>query len=90
MLTNFLAGLLILKAHDDEPPVVAHAYMATVPKILKADLSGPEQSAIEALGWLEHPVYGSYYYPCDTITEAANVTGEGAGDVPPIPPPIIP
>ena len=90
MITNFLEGLEILKKYDPEPPIVTSAYIITIPKILQADLSGPDQSIMDAAGWLVHPVYLSYYYPVETITELADVTGETGNEMPPIPIPILP
>lgn len=90
MISDLLDGLEIINKYDTSAPVVSNAYIITVPKVLKTDLSGPDQVAIEALGWVEHPVYHSYYFPAETITEVANVTGEGDGDLPPFPIPIPP
>jgi hypothetical protein len=82
-------GLEILKTKNADAPVVTTAYIITVPAVKKVDLSGGEQTAIEALGWVEHPVYLSYYYPAQTLTELADVTGEGSGDLPVLEP-IVP
>jgi len=90
MISNLLDGLAILKAINPDAPIVTQAYIITVPKILQADLSGPQQTAIEAAGWLLHPVYGSYYYPAETITELADITGPPENAMPPLPLPIPP
>ena len=94
MISEILDGLDILRAVNPDAPVVAHAYIITVPKILQADLSGPQQTSIEAAGGVLHPVYGSYYYPAETITELGNVTGPSEDAMPPlplvIPPPPLP
>ncbi len=88
-IDELLAGLEIIKTKNADAPVVTAAYIITVPAVKKADLSGGEQSTIEALGWVEHPVYLSYYYPAQTLTELADVTGESSGDIPVIKP-IVP
>lgn len=88
MVSDLIDGLDILMTYDSDAPVVSQAYMVMVPKILQATLSGPDQTAIEALGWVLHPVYLCYYYPVETITEVADVTGAGDSDLPPLPIPI--
>ena len=94
MLSDLLSGLELIKPYSPDSPVVTSPYIVTVPAVLQADMSGDDQTAIEALGWLLHPVYLSYYYPAQTITELANVTGEGADEfimpMVPVPPPILP
>ena len=91
MISGFLDGLDILKKYDTEPPIVTSAYIITIPKIKQADITGPgDQAAMDAAGWLVHPVYESYYYPVETITELGNVTGLGNQEMPPFPIPILP
>ena len=88
MISNLISGIDILLTYNSDAPIVTHAYMTMVPKILQAAMSGPDQTAIEALGWVLHPVYLCYYYPVETITEVANITGAGDADLPPLPIPI--
>ena len=58
MISGFLDGLDILKKYDTEPPIVTSAYIITIPKIKQADITGPgDQAAMDAAGWLVHPVY---------------------------------
>ena len=93
MIEDLLDGLEIIQKYNTSAPVVANAYMIMVPKVLKADLSGPDQTLMDGLGWVEHPVYLCYYFPAETITEVANVTGVGDDDLPPFPipiPPVVP
>ncbi len=88
MVSDIIDGLDILAAYDADAPIVSQAYMIMVPKILQAALSGPDQTAIEALGWVLHPVYLCYYYHALTITEVKDITGAGDSDLPPLPIPI--
>lgn len=84
-------GLEIIKTKNADAPVVATAYIITVPAVKQAAMTEQEKIDIEALGWILHPVYLSYYYPAQTLTELADVTGEGADNIPviePIVPPI--
>ncbi len=90
MITNLLDGLAILQTYDADAPVVTQAYMITIPKILQSAMSGPDQTAIELLGWVLHPVYLSYYYPVETITELATVTGTSGNETPVFPIPLAP
>lgn len=81
-ITELLAGLEMIKAKNSAAPVVASPYIVMVPAVKKTAFSGGEQTTIEGLGWIEHPVYLSYYYPAQTLTELADVTGEAAKKVP--------
>jgi hypothetical protein len=81
-ITELLAGLEIIKTYNSDAPVVANPYIITVPAVKKAAMSGPHQTAMDGYGWIEHPVYLSYYYPAQTLTELADVTGEAAKKVP--------
>jgi len=83
-------GLQIIQGKNATAPVIANPYIITVPAVLKSALNPTEQSTIEGLGWVEHPVYGSYYYPAKTITEVADVTGENATEIPVVDPVIPP
>jgi len=88
MIANIVAGLAILKDIDSTAPIVTQAYILAVPAIQVLAVvarPGTEDADLRALGWLDHPVYACYYYQTDTITELANVTGEGAGDLPVFP-----
>ena len=86
MISNIIDGLAILRTYQTEPPIVSQAYMLSIPKIaFGSATNGTDHDDLLALGWLEHPVYACYYYPCQTITELADITGEGADDPPPFP-----
>ncbi len=85
-ITELLAGLEIIKTYNADAPVITTAYIITVPAVKKAAMSGGHQTTIEGLGWIEHPVYLSYYYPAQTLTELADVTGANAAKVPVIEP----
>lgn len=88
-IDELIAGLEIIRAYDAFSPVVTSPYIVAVPAVKQAVMTGLDQTAIEALGWVLHPVYAAYYYPAQTITELAEVTGEGSGNIPVISP-IIP
>ncbi len=90
MLTELLNGLQLIKTYNTDAPVVTHAYLVCVPKVLVADMSSAHQSLMDGWGWKSHPLYKCYYYPVETITEVANVTGEKAKELPPFPIPIPP
>lgn len=84
-------GLAIIRTYAPAAPIVAQAYIITVPAVKQSAMDGQDRSLLEALGWLLHPVYASYYYPAQTLTELANVTGENAKKIPavtPMPPPM--
>ena len=85
MITEILAGLSLLKTYDADAPIVTQAYILAIPAILVGDVSAPHQASLTALHWYEHPLYGCYYYKTSTITELADITGEGDGDIPPYP-----
>jgi hypothetical protein len=81
-ITELMAGLEMIKLKNSDAPVIANPYVVTVPAVKKADFSSGDQTIMDGLGWLEHPVYLSYYYPAFTLTELADVTGEAAKEVP--------
>lgn len=88
MIADLIAGMEIIKHYNPDAPIAAVPYMAMVPAVKAGDITDPSPYAISdltALGWLLHPVYDCYYYPGETITELADVTGEEATKVPPLP-----
>lgn len=82
MITDILAGLAILKPYAPDAPIVTQAYILAVPAVKVAVVTVPDAAALDALNWEEHPVYLCYYYPTSTITELADITGEGDGELP--------
>ena len=85
-ITELVAGLEIIKTYGADFPIVSNPYIITVPAVKKAVMSGGDQTTMDGLGWLEHPVYLSYYYPAQTLPELADVTGEAAKKPPVIEP----
>ncbi len=83
MITAIVAGLAILRTYDPDAPIVTQAYILAIPGILFASVTtGTDAADLLALGWIRHPVYLCYYYETKTITELADVTGEGDKDLP--------
>lgn len=86
MITDIVTGLAILRGIDPTAPIVTAAYILAVPAIKVADVllrPGTEDADLREAGWIDHPIYGCYYYPTETITELKDVTGEGSLDPPP-------
>lgn len=74
-MLGLITGLAIIQEYNVKAPIVTFPYGITVPKVRITDMSGADQTDMVTAGWLEHPLYGSYYYPVETITELANVNG---------------
>jgi len=86
MISNIIGGLAILKTYNPNAPIVTQAYILAIPAIKVVDVTtGTDAADLTALGWLEHPVYACYYYPAQTLTELAEVTGSDAKELPPFP-----
>lgn len=89
-IDELIDGLKLIRAKNADAPVVTQAYIITVPAVPQTAFTGMEQDMMVAWGWLVHPIYQSYYYPAQTLTELANVTGENAGEIPVIEPVVPP
>ncbi len=68
-ISDLAGGITILQTYNNDAPIVATPYHIIIPAIPAASLSGPDVTAITALGWVVHPVHDAYYLPVDTMTE---------------------
>ncbi len=86
MITEILVGLAILKTYAADAPIVTQAYILCIPAIpFSSVTTGTDAAVLLANHWYAHPVYACYYYKTKTITELADITGEGDGDLPAFP-----
>jgi hypothetical protein len=91
-ISAIIDGLTILKEINPDVPIVTQAYVIRVPGILSGLLTGPQQSAMIAAGWLIEtagPYTSTYYYSVKTLPDLAAVSGADKKNKPIISVPVL-
>ncbi len=63
--TNVTAGLAIIKTAYPNARMRCQLGCIHLPEALKDGFSGAQQTAIEALDWVENTTYGGYMFLCN-------------------------